>query len=71
MNGTYTFVRNACEVETRKRLCKKRRFRYIASVWKDNYGYIIICGVIGMRRYLYYPVNEALKAYNSECRKTA
>ena len=71
MNRTYTFVRNACEIETRKRLCKNRRFRYIASVWRDNYGFIIVCGQIGMRRYLYYPVREAVKAYNQECRKYA
>lgn len=48
------------------RLCKKHNFRYIASVWRDEYGFIVICGLIGSRKYLYYPVREAIKEYNAE-----
>ena len=42
--------------------------RYIGSIQKQN-GMLVISGVIGVRRYLWYSKREAIVRYNQECRK--
>lgn len=43
--------------------------RYIGSIQKQN-GMLVISGVIGVRRYLWYSKREAIVRYNQECRKS-
>lgn len=42
--------------------------RYIGSIQKQN-GMLVISGVIGVRRYLWYSKREAIVRYNRECRE--
>ena len=42
--------------------------RYIGSIQKQN-GMLVISGVIGVRRYLWYSKREAIVRFNQECRK--
>ena len=42
--------------------------RYIGSIQNQN-GILVISGVIGVRRYLWYSKREAIVRYNRECRE--
>ena len=42
--------------------------RYIGSIQRQN-GMLVISGVIGVRRYLWYSKREAIVRYNQECRE--
>lgn len=42
--------------------------RYIGSIQRQN-GMLVISGVIGVRRYLWYSKKEAITRYNRECRE--
>lgn len=42
--------------------------RYIGSIQNYN-GMLVISGIVGVRRYLWYSKQEAITRYNRECRE--
>lgn len=43
----------------------------INLIEKNREGYLVIHGIIGTKRYLYYPKKEAIKMYMEEVRLSA
>ena len=48
----------------------KRQHKYVWWVDKSNNGIIHISGIIGGRLYMMYGLQEAIRRYNTEARKT-
>lgn len=44
-------------------------FKYITSIARHHNGDIEIFGAIGSKRFIWYPMKEAITKYNKECKK--
>lgn len=48
---------------------QKTYFRYISSIAIQHDGTIVIYGTVGIKRYIYYTVRQAITKYNQEAKQ--
>ena len=48
---------------------RKSYFRYVTSIAIEHDGTIVIYGTIGIKRYIYYTIQQAITKYNKEAKK--